>query len=146
MYNLKQTPFIVLMLSLFLFVGCTSEEVSEGLNEVNKEDNPIAKRVDFPDVNTFLKTKYPDGYSLANERSFRENDNTFIVKDVFEDGVKEASGFVNLTNGDFTQYLELNRTRDLFVIDDFVDDELYEFDANGEENQRLFCKGFFIRF
>ena len=28
------------------------------------------------------------------------------------------------------------------MIDDFVDDELYEFDANGEENQRLFRKGF----
>ena len=45
MYNLKQTPFIVLMLSLFLFVGCTSEEVviepGQNLEKSNSSSNFI---------------------------------------------------------------------------------------------------------
>lgn len=142
MYDLKQNPFIILILSLFLFVGCTSEEVSEDLNEISNEEFTFAKRDGLPDLNSYLEQKYPDGYTFGYERTFTEDEDTFVVKEVFADGSTEVTGFVNLTNGDFTQYLELNRTRDLLVIDDFVDDELYEFDASDEDSEEIFVEGF----
>jgi hypothetical protein len=53
-----------------------------------------------------------------------------------------VTGFVNQTNDDFTQYLELQRARDMIWIDDFVDGELYEFDASDPDNQEFFDEGF----
>lgn len=145
MYNLKQIPILFLSLSLFV-VGCTTEKVTEDLNEVSSEDNPVVKRVDYPDVDSYLDTKYTNGYTFGFERTFTEDDDTYIVKEVFENGATEVTGFVNLTNNDFTQYIELERSRDLVYIDDFIDDVIYEFDAIEEDSQDLFLEGFLENF
>ncbi|QTY26875.1 hypothetical protein [Flavobacterium sp. CS20] len=141
MYNLLKFPLLFFILSLFL-VGCTSEEVSQDLNEITNEETSFAKRVDFPDLNTYLSNKYPNGYTFGYERTFTEDDDTFVVKEVFANGATEVTGFVNLTNDDFTQYLELQRARDMIWIDDFVDGELYEFDASDPDSQEFFVQGF----
>ncbi len=52
------------------------------------------------------------------------------------------TGFVNLTNGDFTQYLELQSKRDMILIDDFVNDKFYEFDAGETDNQEIFDRNY----
>ncbi|MGX1024035.1 hypothetical protein ACSSV5_001197 [Psychroflexus sp. MBR-150] len=69
-------------------------------------------------------------------------DNDVLKEVFFVNGATEVTGFVNQTNDDFTQYLELQRARDMIWIDDFVDGELYEFDASDPDSQELFNERF----
>ena len=84
MYNLKQTPFIVLVLSLFLFVGCTSEEVviepEQNLQKSNLSSNFIyLEDIDeLPDLTPLLDF-LPD-IKFDNERfSIIDTDNSILT-------------------------------------------------------------------
>jgi len=122
---------LILLSVMMLFVSCSDEEANEDINEI-ETDEFIVKQRGAPDVNTYLEAKYPNGYSFGDEKTFEDGNDSYTVKEIIKTGNTLPDGFVNLRNSSFTHYMELDRVRDQFIVDDFEEQSLYTFDEDTE--------------
>ncbi|MDT8347634.1 MAG: hypothetical protein RQ756_07510 [Flavobacteriaceae bacterium] len=132
LYTLKLFPLLFLLLAF----SCSEKSVTDTGDIVQLKNNVS------PDLLDYLEITYPQGYTFGFERTFEENNDTFIVREVFPQGETLISAFVVLTNNNFSQFLELDRTRELVLIDDFNDLDFYEINVSNTELKNIFDSDF----
>lgn len=125
---------ISLLLSIFFLISCENDEL--------KDEAVTAKSETFPDVSSFLENEYPSGYNFGDSREFNSDGNTFVVKEVFKSSSSQVNAFINISDGNFTHFLELDRSRDLLLVEDFEDTRSLEFDVENSFAESLFNESF----
>lgn len=119
---------------IMLFVSCEDDQISNDIYE--------AKNNNYPNITTYLNNEYPSGYRFGVSREFNTNGNTFVVKEVFKSSSSQVNAFINLTNGDFTHFLKLNRSNKVIEIKNFKNNSSMNFGVRNDFSKNLFSRSF----
>jgi hypothetical protein len=122
------------LLTIFILISCENDQL--------ENETVTSKNRTYPDVTTFLNNQYPSGFSYGDVREFNYDGDAFVVKEVFERSSTQVDAFINLTNGNFTHFLELDRSNNIVLIDDFGHPNSLEFETENSFAKSLFNEGF----